>query len=87
MVIRTRACFLAGGKLCQLFFPHFSSILLKTAEPTQVDGYRRGRSRYAGVRIQPYRKSGQGPAKARVQSLQRKARPPSHGAGATRIRT
>ena len=53
MVIRTRACFLSGGKLRQLFFPHFSSILLSAAEPTQVDGNRRGRSRYAGVASRP----------------------------------
>ena len=66
MVTRPHACFLAGGKFRQLFFPHFSSFLLNAAEPTQVDGNRRCRSGYAGIHIQTSRKSGRGPAQTRM---------------------
>ena len=48
----TSCVLLAGGKLRQLFFPHFRSFLLNAAEPTQVDENRSG---YAGVHIQTSR--------------------------------
>ena len=72
MVTRPHACFLAGGKLRQLFFPHFSSFLLNAAEPTQVDGNRRCRSGYAGAHIQTLWMLGRGPAQTRMR---RPARP------------
>ena len=53
MVTRPHACFLAGGKFRQLFFPHFSSFLLNAAEPTQVDGNQRYQSGYAGIHTRP----------------------------------
>ena len=67
MVTRPRACFLAGGKLRQLFLPHFSSFLLNAAEPTQVDGNRRCRSVNAGVHIRTSRQSGRGPAQTQMR--------------------